>query len=222
MLCRNGYEVWANYHSDDEAAASLKQEIEANGGICKLLKFDVGNPSEVKSILRKEVDALSTGIDVLVNNAGIRRDGLFVWMKESDWSDVIQTNLNSFYYVTSAVLMGMVKKKSGRIITISSAAGQSGLPGQVNYSASKAGLIGASIALAKEVARYNILVNVVAPGYIETDMTANIDQKKTLENIPLKRWGVPEDVAHIVEYLISEKASYITGQVISVNGGICP
>ncbi len=158
--------------------------------------------------------------EVLVNNAGFNRDTLMMWMTREEWSAVTDVALLGFFLVTKAVLFGMMKRRSGRIINIVSTAGQSGLPGMVNYSAAKAGLIGATRSLAREVVKRGILVNAVAPGFIETDMTAGLPREEIMKNIPMGRFGTPEEVAGAVAFLCSKDASYIAGQVISVNGGI--
>jgi len=159
-------------------------------------------------------------IQILVNNSGIRKDGLLMWMKDEEWSDVLNTNLNSFFYVTRHLIKNMLVNKSGRIINMVSLSGLKGLPGQTNYSASKGGLISATKALALEVARKKVTVNAVAPGFIQSDMTADIDENEHKKLIPMSRFGKAEEVADLVEFLASEKSSYITGQVISINGGL--
>jgi 3-oxoacyl-[acyl-carrier protein] reductase len=159
-------------------------------------------------------------IEVLVNNAGIRKDNLMMWMTEEEWKSVISTSLDSFYYVTTMVLNGMLGKKYGRIINMASLSGLKGLPGQTNYSAAKAGLIGATKALAQEIARRGVTVNVVAPGFIKTDMTEGLDEKQLAAVVPMKRFGTPEEVAEVVGFLASPGASYITGEVININGGL--
>ena len=156
----------------------------------------------------------------LINNAGFKKDIIMAWMTQEEWSDVLRVNLDGFFHVTKPVLNSMLRRKEGRIINIVSTSGQSGMPGQVNYSAAKAGLIGATKALAIEVARRNILVNAVSPGFIETEMVNDLPKEKILPMIPLNRFGTPMEVAGVVSFLCSEKASYITGQVISVNGGV--
>ena len=159
-------------------------------------------------------------IEVLVNNAGIRRDNLMIWLEESEWDTVLRTNLDSFYHVTRAVLQPMVLKKYGRIVNVASLSGLKGLPGQVNYSAAKGGLIAATKALAQEVARKNITVNAVAPGFITSDMTDGLDEKALSKDIPAARFGRPEEVAAVVGFLASKEASYVTGECISINGGL--
>lgn len=217
-LAVDGYAIWANYRSNHEAARALQQKIEAQGGECLLLPFDVTSAAETEKVLQplleKEVP------EVLVNNAGIIKDSLMVWMNENDWQDVIDTTLKGFYNVTRRVVFCMMQKRQGTVINISSTAGQGGMPGQSNYSAAKAGIIGASKSLAMEVAARGIRVNVVAPGYIETEMTANLPREEIVAKIPMKRIGNPEEIASVVAFLCSPGASYITGQIIAVNGGI--
>jgi 3-oxoacyl-[acyl-carrier protein] reductase len=159
-------------------------------------------------------------IEVLINNAGIRKDVLMIWMEDSHWKDVLDTNLDGFFYVTRALLKNMLVNKYGRIINIVSLSGLKGLPGQVNYSAAKAAVIGATKALAQEVGKKNVTVNAVAPGFIRTDMTKDLDENALKGMIPLNRFGTPEEVAEVISFLSSEKSSYITGEVISVNGGL--
>jgi 3-oxoacyl-[acyl-carrier protein] reductase len=217
-LAEDGYKIWANYRSDHEAAKELKAKVEANGQECVLLPFDVASAQETEKILQpmleKEVP------EVLVNNAGIIRDSLLVWMSEQDWQDVIDTTLKGYFNVTKKVVFFMMQKRRGSVINIASTAGQSGQAGQGNYSAAKAGLIGASKSLALEVAGRGIRVNVVAPGFIQTDMTVKLPLNEIVQRIPMKRIGSPEEVAAVVSFLSSSSASYITGQIIAVNGGI--
>jgi 3-oxoacyl-[acyl-carrier protein] reductase len=216
-LARDGFEVWANYRSRDDEAQKLAAEIEAAGGKCKLLKFDVADRAAAQEALAPlEKDAAA----VLVNNAGITKDGLFVSMSHDDWANVLNTNLGAFYNVTKPILKGMTGARAGRIISIASVSGQHGNKGQANYAASKAGIIAASKSLALEYARRNILVNVVAPGFIETDMVAGLPKDELEKAVPLRRFGKSEEVASVVSFLASEKASYITGAVIDVNGGL--
>lgn len=217
-LARAGYDIWANYHKNHEAAKKLESEIVALGQNCTLLPFDVADEDQVSKTLAPLIENETP--DVLVNNAGFNKDMLMMWMKKEEWQSVLDVSLNGFFLVTKALLLGMLKRRSGRIINIVSTAGQSGLPGQVNYSAAKAGLIGATKSLAQEVARKGVIVNAVAPGFIETDMTKNLPKEEIMKTIPVKRFGTPEEVAATVEFLCSKDAAYIVGQVISVNGGI--
>jgi 3-oxoacyl-[acyl-carrier protein] reductase len=216
-LARDGYEVWANYRSRDDEAEKLAEEIRAAGGACKLLKFDVADREAAQAALAPLEE---TAAAVLVNNAGITKDGLFMTMSADDWSNVLETNLGAFYNVTRPVLKGMARARAGRIISMASVSGQHGNKGQANYAASKAGIIAASKSLALEYGRWNILVNVVAPGFIETDMVAGLPQGELAKSVPLRRFGKADEVAGVVSFLASEKASYITGAVIDVNGGL--
>jgi len=217
-LARSGFDLWVTYHQNQAAADEVKAAIEALGRSCELLKFDVADHEAAKAALSERAEQRAP--DAVVFNAGIARDNLFVWMTKAEWDAVISTNLNGFYNVIHPVMFPMLREKRGRIVVISSTSGQIGQAGQVNYSASKAGLIGAVKALAREVGKKNILVNVVAPGIIETDMVAHLPKEQILPLIPLNRFGKVEEVASIVNFLCSEEAMYIHGQVIGVNGGL--
>jgi len=217
-LAQDGFDLWLNYKSNNEAAANIKKKVEQAGAACHLLPFDVCDPEATQKALGPKLEAETPY--VLVNNAGFARDMLMIWMSQKDWKEVLSVSLDGFFQVTKGVVKGMLRKRTGRIINIVSTSGQSGMPGQVNYSAAKAGLIGATKALAAEVAKRNILVNAVSPGFIETEMTKDIPREKVLPLIPMRRFGTPLEVAAVVKFLCSDQASYITGQVISVNGGI--
>jgi 3-oxoacyl-[acyl-carrier protein] reductase len=214
--------IYFNYSSASEAAAETQQRITELGGRSSGIRVDVASEEEVSGFFKQVVD--ETGrIDVLVNNAGITRDGLLVRMKEKDWDSVIDINLKGAFFCTKIAAKTMMKQRYGRIVNITSVVGAAGNPGQANYVASKAGIIGFTKAVARELASRNITVNAVAPGFIETDMTASLQEKAKdamLEQIPLGRAGQPEDVAGVVSFLVSEHASYITGQIIHVNGGM--
>jgi len=185
------------------------------------MQFDVSIAEEVgKNLGKWKEDHPEHYIEVLVNNAGIRQDALLIWMKPEEWKGIIDTNLNSFFYTTQALLQDMLVKKYGRIVNVVSLSGLKGMPGQTNYSAAKAGVIGATKALAQEVGRKKVTVNAVAPGFIKTDMTEGLDEKQFKALIPLNRFGTAEEVADVVAFLASEKSSYISGEVISVNGGL--
>lgn len=220
-LARDGYTVIINYKSNQQAAILCQQAIEAAGGKAELLPFDVADGKAIEAALTSwEAAHEGEHISVLVNNAGIRRDGLMVFMGEDDWHDVMRTTTDGFYYTTHHVLSGMLRARKGRIVNITSISGVSGLPGQANYSAAKAALIGATKALAKEVAARKVTVNAVAPGFIATDMTADLDEAELKKTIPAGRFGQPEEVAALVSFLCSDEAAYITGQVINIAGGI--
>lgn len=217
-LARSGFDIWLTYKGSHEAAGKVKSEIDSIGSACDLISFDVSNYEETAAALGTRVE--NRAPEVLVFNVGIARDNLLMWMTKDEWNSVISTNLDGFYNVTRTVLFPMLKAKKGRIIVVSSTSGQIGQAGQVNYSASKAGLIGAAKALAREVGKKNILVNVVAPGFIETDMTEGLPKEQVLPLIPVNRLGRPEDVASVVNFLCTEEDMYIHGQVIGINGGL--
>lgn len=216
-----GYAVIINYKTNDEEAQHTLELIMHGGEEAELLKFDVSDPQEMEKALDGWAESNPEAyIAILVNNAGIRRDNLMVFMSDAEWNDVISTNLGSFFHLTRKVLKGMLVNRYGRIVNVVSLSGIKGLPGQTNYSAAKAGVIAATKALAQEVGRKNVTVNAVAPGFIRTDMTKDLDEKDLKALIPLNRFGNPEEVAEVVAFLASDKASYITGEVVSVNGGI--
>lgn len=221
-LAQDGYTVIINYKSNQPSAISCQQAIEAAGGKAELLPFDVADGQAIEAALNTW-DAAHEGehISVLVNNAGIRRDGMMFMMSNDDWHEVINTTLDGFFYLTRRLLKHMMpKKRGGRIINIASLSGVKGMAGQTNYSAAKAALIGATKALALEVASRNITVNAIAPGFIETDMTKGLPEAELVKLIPAGRFGKPEEVASLALFLASDDASYITGEVINVNGGL--
>ncbi|HPM12611.1 MAG TPA: 3-oxoacyl-ACP reductase FabG [Bacteroidales bacterium] len=220
-LVQLGYPIIINYCSNQSAAEQTKAEIEALGGAAELLQFDVSNVEDVDAALMLwQEQHPDDYVAVLVNNAGVRQDTMMMWMQNSQWDDIIGIHLNGFFYVTRRVLKDMLTKRFGRIINVVSLSGLKGMPGQTNYSAAKAGVIGGTKALAQEVGKRNITVNAVAPGFISTEMTQDLDEKQLKEMIPMNRFGTAEEVAKLVAYLASEHASYITGEVISINGGL--
>jgi 3-oxoacyl-[acyl-carrier protein] reductase len=218
-LAAHGMHVAVNYKSNQAAAHEALAHIEANGGSGELCPFDIADEAAATTAV-KALLARHERIAVLVNNAGIVADGLFAMMSSADWHKVTDTSLGGFFNVTKPVIQKMITQRSGSVVTISSVSGLVGNRGQANYAAAKAGLMGASRALASEVARIGIRVNVVAPGIIETDMTNALPLEMLKKMIPMARYGKPEEVARVVRFLCSEDASYLTGQVISVNGGM--
>lgn len=220
-LAAMDYYVLVNYKSNSEEAEKTLSLLREKGGNGEPLKFDVGNKEQVTQVLGGWIEKnAGNNIDVLVNNAGVKDDVLLMWMKDEQWNNVINTSLNGFFYVTKLVLQNMLMQKYGRIINIVSLSGLKGLPGQTNYSAAKGGVIAATKALAQEVGRRNITVNAIAPGFIKTDMTEGLDEKQLRSLIPVSRFGEPEEVAHAVGFFASAESAYITGEVLSVNGGM--
>lgn len=220
-LAEMGYYILINYNSNHQEAENTLTAIREKGSDGELMRFDVTNVDEVKSALDSwAVNHKGEYIEILVNNAGVRKDNLMIWMPEEDWSSVINTNMNSFFHVTQPLLKNMLHKRYGRIINIVSLSGIKGMKGQVNYSAAKGGVIAATKALAAEVGPRNVTVNAVAPGFINTDMIEEIDETQLKHLIPVGRFGTAEEVAAVVGFLASKEASYVTGEVISVNGGL--
>ena len=221
QLAEAGYPIIINYVSNKDAALKTKQMIEEKGGTAELLPFDVADGKAVDDAIMSWSEAHPDDyIALLINNAGIRMDTMMVFMQNEQWNDVINTNLNGFFYITRRLLKDMLTKRFGRIINIVSLSGIKGLPGQTNYSAAKAAMIGATKALAQEVGARKVTVNAVAPGFITTDMTKDLDETDLKSLIPMGRFGKPEEVAALVGFLASEEAAYITGEVISINGGL--
>jgi 3-oxoacyl-[acyl-carrier protein] reductase len=218
-LAAQGYKVFITYRQNDEAAEKTLLIIREAGGVAEAVKFDIGKADEAKQAMDELLGKIKH-VDALINNAGISDDGLFVTMSPKSWEQVIDTNLNGFYNVTKPVLRGMIRRRSGTIVSLSSVSALAGNRGQANYAAAKAGIIAASRDIAVESARFGIRVNVVAPGAIDTEMTQGMPLGKIKEMIPMGRIGRPEEVAKVIRFLCSDDSSYITGQVISVNGGM--
>jgi 3-oxoacyl-[acyl-carrier protein] reductase len=220
-LAEIGYSVLINYQSNATAAEETKNLIENAGGQAELLPFDVSDGTAVEKTLSEwQVAHADDYIAVLVNNAGIRKDNLMFWLTDDEWHNVLDTSLNGTFYTTRAVVKYMLNKKFGRIINIVSISGVNGMAGQTNYSAAKAGIIGMTKSLALEAAKKRVTVNAVAPGFIETDMTKDLNQDELKKLVPSNRFGKAEEVADLVGFLASNKAGYITGQVISIAGGL--
>jgi 3-oxoacyl-[acyl-carrier protein] reductase len=220
-LAQMGYNILVNYKGNTEAAEETASAVRQYNVVAELICFDVAKREDVKQAISNWVETnKGKVIEVLINNAGIRNDALLPMMHDEQWDTVIDTSLQGMYNVTKPVVTAMAMNRYGRIINMVSLSGLKGMPGQVNYSAAKGGMIAATKALAQEVARRNITVNAVAPGFIKTDMTADLDEKELVNMIPAKRFGTAEEVAELVGFLVSDKAAYITGQVISINGGL--
>lgn len=220
-LAEMGYHILINYQSNEEEALKTLSLVKEKGTGGELMKFNVAKQEEVNAVLGTWLETnKDKDIEVLVNNAGIRKDNLLMWMSDTEWHSVMDIAVDGFFYVTRLVIKNMLVKKYGRVINIVSLSGLKGLPGQTNYSASKAAVIGATKALAQEVGRRGITVNAVAPGFIKTDMTQDLNEKDFKSLIPMNRFGETQEVADVVGWLASSKSTYVTGQVISVNGGL--
>lgn len=215
------YHILINYQGNQEAALQTLEKVKSLGATGEIIQFNVGNAEEVTNALTNWQEANPNAIvEVIVNNAGITRDGLFMWMSHEDWSNVINTSLNGFFNVTNFFIQKMLRNKYGRIVNMVSVSGVKGTAGQTNYSAAKGAVVAATKALAQEVAKRNITVNAVAPGFIRSDMTADLDEKELSKMIPANRFGEVEEVADLVAFLASKKAGYITGEIVNINGGI--
>lgn len=220
-LAQMGYHIIINYVNNATEAEKTLELVRQAGQDGEMLKFDVSNLQQTREVLDSwEMAHTEEYIEVLVNNAGIRRDNVMAFMPEEDWSCVLDITLNGFYNVTQPLLQSMLVHRFGRIINMASVSGIKGMPGQTNYSAAKGGIIAATKALAQEVARKNVTVNVVAPGFIKTDMVEGLDEETLKKTIPAHRFGTPEEVAEAVGFLASKNAGYITGNIISINGGL--
>ena len=217
----HGLYILINYSSNKEAAEDTLEQIKSEGGDGELMQFHVQDKAMVDDVLQSWIEKNDDKfIKVLVNNAGITRDGLFMWMKEEDWDDVLNVSSKGMFNVTQNTIRPMLRKRAGRIINIVSLSGLKGVAGQTNYSAAKGAMIGATKALAQEVAKRKITVNAVAPGFIKSDMTKDLDEGELKRMVPMQRFGEAEEVAHLVSFLASDKSSYVTGEVININGGL--
>ena len=215
------YHILINYSANTVAANETKDQIIMEGGSSEVIQFNVQDKLEVSNKLMKwKENNPEDIIEVLVNNAGITKDNLLLWMNDEEWGNVVDISLKGFYNVTNTILQDMIKLRKGRIINIASISGLKGNSGQTNYSAAKGGLIAASKSLSQELARRGITVNAIAPGFIHSDMTKDLPEKELKKFIPLRRFGTAEEVAHLVSFIASDKAAYITGEVININGGI--
>ncbi|MBE8713913.1 3-oxoacyl-ACP reductase FabG [Sphingobacterium hungaricum] len=215
------YHILINFQGNQVAAQETLAQVEALGKTAELIQFNVANSDDTQAALNAWVEQNPEAkVEVIVNNAGMAKDGLFMWMQKEDWQSVLDVSLNGFFNVTNFFIQKMLRNRYGRIINVVSVSGVKGTAGQTNYSAAKAGVIGATKALAQEVAKRNITVNAVAPGFIKTDMTAELDEKELVKMIPANRFGEAEEVADLVSFLASKKSGYITGEVININGGI--
>lgn len=217
----HGCHILINYAANDKAAKETQDEITALGGTAELIKFEVQKREQVVEALENwHNNNPGLFINVLINNAGVTSDDLMMWMKEEAWDSVVDVSLKGFFNVTQQILQKMLRKRSGKIINVASLSGLKGVPGQTNYSAAKGGVIAATKALAQEVAKRGVIVNAVAPGFIKSDMTHDLNEDELKKMVPLNRFGEAEEVAHLVSFLVSDKANYITGEVININGGI--
>ena len=217
----HGFHILINYQSNKSAAEEVAQQIISSGGTAEILPFDVANNTQTKKAIEQWLATdEQRKIEVIVNNAGITRDNLLVFTSEHEWDDVVNTSLKGFYNVTQTLMKHMIMNRYGRIVNIVSLSGLKGVPGQTNYSAAKGGVIAATKALAQEVGKRKITVNAVAPGFIKSDMTKGLPEDELKKLVPLQRFGEPEEVASLVSFLVGAEASYITGEVININGGL--
>lgn len=220
QLARMGYNILINYLNNAEAASETARQVNAVGQLAECLQFDISSQEQVDNSINGWVENNpDCVIEVLVNNAGLRRDNLFVWINKKEWESVFHTNVDGFYHVSRRVLRAMIKQRYGRIVTVVSMAGVLGPQGQTHYAASKAALIAATKSLSKEVGKRNVTVNTVAPGFIRTEMIADIDEESRAKGIPVKRFGEPEEVASLIGFLCSDKAGFITGETMNIDGG---